>query len=76
MSYFYMSNIKNFNQITTPEAAYQEIGIYGNNSPAIEFASEEDGVISFTHNQVNQKASFLMVRAHENNSLLLQLYQY
>ena len=73
MSYFYMSNINNFTDVSTPNASYLNVGKYSTSSAE----TPSNGIIKFTdNNYINQKASFIMIRAHEDNSLLLQLYPY
>ena len=63
MSYRFMSNIHNFDEFNNPEKAYISVST--------------DDVINFTDaNEVNQKASFLMVRAHKDNDLLIQILPY
>lgn len=70
MGYFYMSNINDFSKVSNPSLAYQEIEVYENDS-------SQKGIITFTDNNlIDQKASFLMIRAHMDNSLLVQLYPY
>ena len=60
MAYNFLSNINNFDDINTPEKAYQNI-----------LVGEE---ISFLDSDnIPHEASFLMIRAHESNDLLIQL---
>ena len=61
MGYFYMSNINSFTTVTSPTESYQSIST---NVP-INF---ED------NNYINQKGNFIMIRAHQDNDLLVQLY--
>ena len=58
-----MSNIKDFDDFSNPDNAYITVNL--------------DDTIEFTDmNDVNQKASFLMVRAHKDNDLLIQILPY
>lgn len=67
MGYFYMSNINNFNEVNSPVNSYQTIGKYLNESSTT-------GVIDFRDKNIKQKANFIMIRAHGDNDLLIQLY--
>ena len=58
-----MYNISNFDNILEPDSSY------------ITASSNEE--IKFTDkNQINQKAFFLMVRAHADNDVLIQIQPY
>lgn len=60
MSYNFLSNINNFDDFNNPNAAYVEV--------------YTDDEISFVDNDnIPHNASFLMIRAHEDNDLLVQL---
>lgn len=60
MSYNFLSNINDFSDFNTPEAAYVEVS-----------TNQE---ISFIDNEnIPHNASFLMIRAHSQNDLLIQL---
>ena len=63
MAYLFMSNIKDFDDINNPDDAFQEISI-------------GDTIYFTDSNSINKKASFLMVRAHEDNDLLIQILPY
>ena len=63
MSYLFMSNIKNFDNINNPDEAYQTVNI-------------GDTINFIDNNNVNKKASFLMIRAHKNNDILIQILPY
>lgn len=67
MGYFYMSNINNFNNVNSPVDSYQQIGVYQNDS-------SDEGIIDFKDKNIKQKANFIMIRAHGDNDLLVQLY--
>lgn len=69
MGYLYMSNINNFGNVTNPNTSYQTIGKFNN---SIEEGSP--GVITFYNEGINEKANFIMIRAHDDNDLLVQLY--
>lgn len=60
MSYNFLSNINNFDNFNNPDAAYVNIST----NSEINFIDTED----IPHN-----ASFLMIRAHSDNDLLIQL---
>ena len=60
MGYFYMSNINSFTTVTSPTDSYQDVTV--------------DTPIKFEDNNINQKANFIMIRAHQNNDVLIQLY--
>lgn len=59
MSYNFLSNINNFDNFNNPDAAYTEVHV--------------DDEIKFIENDIPHTASFLMVRAHNTNDLLIQL---
>ena len=60
MAYNFLSNISNFDSINNPDEAYKEIDV--------------DEEISFLDiNDIPHTASFIMIRAHESNDLLVQL---
>ena len=71
MSYFYMSNISNFNDITNPNDSYQEVNIHTSpDGPE----STTNGVIKFSSTTgIDYSASFLMIRARYDNDLLIEL---
>lgn len=72
MSYFYMSNINDFSNVHSPVQSYQQIGKYDSSSTLEE---PSNGVITFKSIEgIDQKANFLMIRAHNENDLLVQLY--
>ena len=63
MAYLFMSNINNFDDISNLNAAYQTINI--------------GETINFIDNyNINRKASFLMIRAHKDNDILVQILPY
>lgn len=62
MSYKFMSNIKNFSDINNPNNAYLTTNI-----------NEE---ITFKDNDIEKKAFFLMIRAHSDNDLLIEILPY
>ena len=70
MSYFYMSNISNFDNVTTPDESYLQVGVYTGSSTE----TPENGVIKFTKNNIDYTASFLMIRARADNDVLVELY--
>lgn len=70
MSYFYMSNINNFDEVTSPQASYLQVGKYTN--PNAE-ESTSNGVIKFSKDNIDYSASFLMIRARYDNDLLIEL---
>lgn len=70
MSYFYMSNIINFNEINNPNASYLEVGKY-TDSTTTESAS--NGVVKFSKDNIDYSASFLMIRARYDNDILIEL---
>ena len=63
MSYFFMSNIDNFDDIIEPNTSYLEVSL-------------GDEIKFIDKNRVNQKAFFLMVRAHRDNDILIQIQPY
>lgn len=63
MSYLFMSNIKNFDSINNPDEAYQTVDI----GDTINFIDDYNN---------NRKASFLMIRAHRDNDILIQILPY
>lgn len=60
MSYNFLSNIKNFDNFNNPDQAYEQIPI-----------NEEINFLD--NNNIAHDASFIMIRAHESNDLLVQL---
>lgn len=71
MAYSYMSNIDDFSYVTYPSRSYQVVGTYKSNTTE----TPTNGVITFVdENNIAQKANFIMIRAHYNNDLLIQLY--
>lgn len=63
MGYRFMSNIHDFDEFSSPEKAYISVST----NEAINFTDVND---------IDQKASFLMVRAHKDNDLLIQILPY
>lgn len=72
MGYLYMSNISDFTKVTSNTTSYQVIGKASTTSSPISNGSP--GVINFNDGTANQEANFIMIRAHEDNDLLVQLY--
>lgn len=63
MSYFFMSNIQDFDDINNSDKSYAEVNV--------------GEIINFTDtNNINKKASFFMARAHADNDILIQLLPY
>lgn len=60
MAYNFLSNIGNFDDFNSPDDAYEEVTI-----------GEEIKFID--NNDIPHTGSFLMIRAHEENDLLVQL---
>ena len=60
MAYNFLSNISNFDDFNNPDDAYQEVPV-----------GEEINFID--NNNILHTGSFLMIRAHESNDLLVQL---
>lgn len=63
MSYYFMSNIKNFDEINSPDKAYLSI-------------STGEEIIFKNSNNMEKKSSFLMIRAHSSNNLLVEILPY
>ena len=63
MGYLFMSNIKNFGDINNENDAYVSVST----GEKIEFEEFIDG------SPIKHSANFLMIRAHKNNDLLVQL---
>lgn len=59
MAYNFLSNISNFDSINIPDKAYEQVMV-----------NQE---IKFLDNDIPRTASFIMIRAHEDNDLLIQL---
>lgn len=59
MAYNFLSNISNFDSINIPDKAYEQVVV--------------DQEINFLDNDIPHTASFIMIRAHESNDLLIQL---
>lgn len=70
MSYFYMSNISNFDNVTSPNASYEQVGIY---SSTTDLENSEHGVVKFSKDNIDYSASFLMIRARYDNDILIEL---
>lgn len=64
MSYNFMSNIQDFDNFNDELSAYQIVNL----NEEIPFIDIDSGV--------SQKASFLMIRAHKSNDLLIQITPY
>ena len=63
MAYLFMSNINDFDDINNSDKAYQTVNI--------------EDIINFTdNNNINREASFLMIRAHKDNDILVQILPY
>lgn len=60
MAYNFLSNISNFDSINIPDKAYEEIDV-------------GDKINFLDNNNIIHTASFIMIRAHEENDLLIQL---
>lgn len=63
MSYKFMSNISDFEDFSNPDKAYISTTI----NQEINFIDS---------NNINQQANFLMIRAHSDNDLLVQILPY
>ena len=74
MSYFYMSNIDDFNAVNSLDTAYQEVGVY--NSENENNSTTTNGIITFSKDGIDYSASFLMIRARYDNDLLVQISPY
>ena len=74
MSYNFLSNIQNFEQFNNIDKAYQEIDVHPDNADE----NNITGIIYFKdiNTNISHEASFLMIRAHANNDLLIQLIPY
>ena len=60
MAYNFLSNISNFDSINNPDEAYEQIPV-------------EEEVSFLDNNKIQHNASFIMIRAHESNDLIVQL---
>lgn len=60
MSYNFLSNINNFDDFNNPDAAYETVYV-------------NDEINFIDNNEIKHNASFLMIRAHADNDLLIQL---
>ena len=73
MSYSFMSNINVNDEQTfsSPDNSYQSVGVYNNSSEE----TPENGVIIFDdENNIKRKAKFLMIRAENEKSFIIQLF--
>ena len=60
MAYNFLSNINNFDSINIPDKAYEDINV-------------GDEINFLDNNDITHTASFIMIRAHKDNDLLIQL---
>ena len=63
MSYNFMSNIDNFDEINNPDKAYKQVNL-------------NDTISFIDKNNIYRKAFFLMIRAHSSNDLLIEILPY
>jgi len=63
MSYKFMSNINNFEEINNPDKAYIQV-------------NKDEEILFKDNNNIDKKALFLMIRAHTSNDLLVEILPY